>query len=151
MPLLNYTTKVPVERTLSQIQGILVKAGARAVLMDYDAKGEVTAMSFKLQMPAGQLMAFRLPVRVDDVLRILTGDQDLPPSKQTREHAARVAWRILKDWVEAQLAFSRSGQSTLPELFLSFAEGSGGQTFYEQLIDKQHRIDTETGESIHEA
>ncbi len=30
MPLLNYTTSVPVNRTIAQIQGLLVEAGARA-------------------------------------------------------------------------------------------------------------------------
>lgn len=36
MPLLNYTTKVPVQRTIGQVQGLLVEAGARPIVAAYD-------------------------------------------------------------------------------------------------------------------
>ncbi|GAH76791.1 unnamed protein product, partial [marine sediment metagenome] len=39
MPLLDYTTKVPVSRTISQIQAKLVEHGARAVMMEYGDDG----------------------------------------------------------------------------------------------------------------
>ena len=39
MPLLDYTTTVPVSRTVAQVQAKLVEHGARAVMMEYDGQG----------------------------------------------------------------------------------------------------------------
>ena len=41
MSLLNYTTSVPVSRTVGQVQGLLVEAGARAIMAEYDDVGNV--------------------------------------------------------------------------------------------------------------
>ena len=41
MPLLNYTTKVPVATTISDITKILVKAGASSIMQDYDEQGSI--------------------------------------------------------------------------------------------------------------
>ena len=45
MPLLNYTTKVDIYTTLGQIQGQLVKHGAKKILQDYDDGGRITSIS----------------------------------------------------------------------------------------------------------
>lgn len=37
MPLLNYTTKVPVDRTISEITKLLTKQGATKVMSDFEA------------------------------------------------------------------------------------------------------------------
>jgi hypothetical protein len=34
----------------------------------------------------------------------MRGDRKVPRSKCTEDQAQRVAWRIVKDWVEAQMA-----------------------------------------------
>ena len=41
MPLLNYTTKVNVYTTLGEIQGQLVKHGAKKIMQDYDDDGHI--------------------------------------------------------------------------------------------------------------
>ena len=38
MPLLNYTTKVDIYTTIGEIQGCLVKHGAREIMQDYDTE-----------------------------------------------------------------------------------------------------------------
>lgn len=48
MPLLNYTTKVSTDKTVGEIQKMLAKAGAKAILSEYDNDGEVSAVSFKM-------------------------------------------------------------------------------------------------------
>ena len=45
MPLLNYTTKIDIFTTLGQIQGMLVKHGAKKILQEYDSAGHVEAVS----------------------------------------------------------------------------------------------------------
>lgn len=48
MPLLNYTTTIEASKTVSEIQTMLAKHGARAVLIEYDKQGFVEALFFKV-------------------------------------------------------------------------------------------------------
>ncbi|WP_189339127.1 hypothetical protein [Williamsia muralis] len=41
----------------------------------------------------------------------------MSPKYQTPEHALRVAWRITKDWVEAQLAIIETQMVTPAQVF----------------------------------
>ena len=50
--------------------------------------------------------------------------------KPTYEQACRVAWRIIKDWLEAQMALIQTQQADLAEIFLPYLT-SGNQSFYE--------------------
>ncbi len=55
------------------------------------------------------------------------------PKYRTRAQAARVAWRIIKDWIEAQLALVEAEQVDMVEVFLPYAQVQGGRTVYEAL------------------
>ena len=57
--------------------------------------------------------------------------------KATREQAERVAWRILKDWVEAQMALLDIEMVRFEEIFLPYIETTSGQTIYERLESQQ--------------
>ena len=90
MPLLNYTTKVDVYTTLGAIQGQLVKHGARKIMQDYDGEGNITALAFLIDTPAGP-RGVRLPANVDAVHSVLARQK----VKCDRKQAERVAWRIV--------------------------------------------------------
>lgn len=105
MAILNRHTDVPAERTAAEIQARLVKARAQAVMMEYDPDGVLTHLSFRVETKHGAI-AFRLPANVEGVHRRLLADPRLTGKQKTREQAARVAWRICKTWVEAQLSRS---------------------------------------------
>jgi hypothetical protein len=135
MPLLNYTTSVSVTRTVGQVQGLLVEAGARSIMADYDDVGNVTGLSFAVQGPMG-LQGYRLPVQTDRVLAVLQRDR-VPARFQTPEHAERVSWRILKDWVEAQLALLRTEMVTLDQVMLPYMTADDGRTVYELYLEQQ--------------
>lgn len=49
----------------------------------------------------------------------------------TYEQAERVAWRIIKDWIEAQMAILESKQVVFEEIFLPYMLNNKGQTFFE--------------------
>lgn len=132
MPLLNYTTKVDIYTTLGAIQGQLVKHGAKKILQDYDDNGRITALSFMIDTPAG-LRGIRLPANVDAVFRVLK-DQKV---KCDREQAERVAWRIVKDWVEAQMAILESEMVQMDEIFLPYMVNNSGQTLFEAYRNNQ--------------
>lgn len=126
MPLLNYTTKVDVYVTLGEIQGQLVKHGAKKIMQDYDDDGHITALSFMVETPTGP-RGIRLPANVEAVHAVLTRQK----VKCDREQAERVAWRIVKDWVEAQMAILESEMVQMDEIFLPYMLSSSGQTVFE--------------------
>lgn len=133
MPLLNYTTRIPTNKTVGEIQKLLAKAGANAILSEYDNNGEVTAVSFKMSVRNNEI-GFRLPVEPDKVLLVLKTQRGVEPRYKTVEHAKRVAWRIVKDWVEAQLAIIETQMVEAEQVFLPYAITSNGETLYETIL-----------------
>lgn len=75
---------------------------ASRAAVEYDREGNISTVNFKLRMVHGEV-SFRLPGRVDGVLETLKR-QRVEKRHQTRDQAERVAWRIVKDWITAQLA-----------------------------------------------
>ena len=72
MPLLNYTTKIDVYTTLGQIQGQLVKHGAKKIMQDYDDNGRISAVCFAIETPTG-IRGIKLPANVEAVHLKLLG------------------------------------------------------------------------------
>ena len=136
MPLLNYTTRIPAHKTAAEIQDILAKHGAKAVLIEYD-NGQVSALSFKAATPHGD-MGFRLPINAEATLRVLL--KDAPPRFTTKEHAVRVSWRIVKDWVEAQMAILETRMVTLDQIFLPYLIFPEGDTLYQRMLATRFQL-----------
>ncbi len=132
MAILNYTTGIQVEKTAAEIQAKLGRAGAQAVMCEYENE-IVTHISFRIKTTHG-LINFRLPANADGVLRAMQKAK-LSASKCTKEQAQRVAWRIVKDWVEAQLAIIEAEMATLTEVFLPYAQQPNGKTVYNNLLE----------------
>lgn len=138
MPLLNYTTKVDVYTTIGAIQGCLVKHGARKIMQDYDSEGKPQALCFAIDTNFG-VRGIKLPANVDAVYKVLTNQK----VKCDREQAERVAWRILKDWVEAQMAILESQMVEIDEIFLPYMLVKGGATTYELYKSNQLLLENE--------
>lgn len=130
MPILNYTTKISGEKTAGEIQAMLAKSGAQAVLTEFE-DGEVVAISFRLSLN-GQPLSFRLPVNSEGVLRALA-NEGIRPSFVTPGQAKRTAWRIIKDWIASQLALVEANQADLAEVFLPYLQDDAGITIYNKL------------------
>jgi len=137
-PLLDYTTSVPVSRTVAQVQAKLVEHGARAVMMEYDDRGRITALAFNVKMPNGDLQ-IRLPIDAAATLRVLqrqADNREIPVRYAREEHAYRVAWRIIKDWVEAQVSLLETEMVRMEQIFLPYVITPGGQTVYQVMVEK---------------
>lgn len=130
MPILNYTTKVPVDKTIGDLQRILSKAKASAIMTEYE-NGFPSGLSFRVSVN-GSDIHFVLPVKVDGVATALKRD------RQYRDlaHAQRVAWRIVKDWCDSQMALIDAGQAELAQVFLPYAQAPNGETFYQIMKGK---------------
>ncbi len=137
MAILNYTTQIAAQKTVGEILSILARHGAENVNIQYgDFRGERAPIACAFQVTIdGNPVGFRLPVRWQGVRRAL--NKHAQPRYQNDEQALRVAWRIVKDWVEAQMALIEAQQAELAEIFLPYAIAPNGQTMYEQFKARQ--------------
>lgn len=133
MGILNYTTKITAEKSAAEITGLLARHGARRISTEYRDR-ILIGLSFEIDAPWG-VATFMLPARAEAVLAVLKqqasrGEISLPIAKQTLEHARRVAWRILLNWVEVQMALIEAAQAEVAEVFLPYLQTPSGQAFY---------------------
>ena len=132
----NYTTAVPVMQSLSEMQERLAASGASHIGVSYE-DGYPIALTFGLRGPHGQ-RHFTVPVDVDAMQRLLRAHEDEGRFKSqrkakghftTREHAARVAWRVMKDWLAATLAIVETQMLRLDEVMLPYL-----------MVDEEHTL-----------
>ena len=133
MPIKNYTTGISFMKSIGEIQGCLVAHHASAIMINYE--GTIpTSLTFCVETPNGK-MAFQLPSNIDGVHRAMEKHR-LPARYSNRDHAARVAWRIVKDWVLAQMAILEAEMVSIEEIFLPYLLTDGKQTLYQAMLDK---------------
>ncbi len=132
MPILNYTTKIDSYKTITEIQQILAKSGARKMIVDNDVNCLPTALTFTIDWH-GAPLAFALPCNFEGVLKAMKKSSKVPRSLCTEEQALRVGWRIVKDWVEAQMAIVEAQLASVAEVFLPYAVTKTGTTLYKHL------------------
>jgi hypothetical protein len=143
MGILNYSTGVPVNLTISQIQGNLVSHGARAIMINYNDHQEPESLSFIVPSCNGEL-PFRLPANIKAVENIMKRDRLKGYTKQGQ--ASRVAWRILKDWIEAQMAIIEAGMVSIEEVFLPYLLDKDNQTLYQVMANRGFLLPPGRGE-----
>ncbi len=149
MGLLNYTTKIDADKTAQEIAKCLSLHGASAVLTEYDEKEQiVSSISFRIKLN-DQLMSFKLPCDYRPVLDILNkqtksySKYDSRYEKQQAERklqAVRTAWRIVKNWVEAQCALIETQMVTTAQVFLPYAVAKDGRTLAEHIMENPSNL-----------
>lgn len=140
MGLLNYSTKISALQTAGEVQRTLAQHGAKRVMIEYGNDGGAEAMSFQI-MRGDVALGFSLPIEPEAVLRVLQRQYDKGQlrSHQTRpdrEQAVKVAWRILKDWVEAQMAILDTEMVTMEQVFLSYLITGEKKTLYQMMSER---------------
>ena len=138
MALLNYTTQIDVDKTIGEIQKLLVKRGAKTLMTEYN-EGVIAVISFKISVGERD-MGFRLPCDWRPVLEVMQNDPNIPRKLKTQFQAVRVAWRIIKDWVEAQMALVDTMMVKTEEVFLPYAIMRDGRTLAEHATSGQLMI-----------
>lgn len=118
--------------------------GARRIAVDYDDAGVPSALDFVLATPHGQ-RSFSLPADVgrmqallqdeDRAGRLKTGSR---AERTSRAQAERVAWRVMRTWLEAQLALVAAQMVDLDQALLAFVQiDASGRTLYEAYKEKE--------------
>lgn len=129
MAILNYTTKIDAWKTVSEIQQIIARHGATHFSITNEGSWPV-ALVFSIDY-MGQPLNFSLPCNYAGVLRCLQRNKKVPGTLKNEEQALRVGWRILKEWVAAQLAMVEAEVATMQEVFMPYLViPATGQTLY---------------------
>lgn len=132
MPLLNYQTTVTASKTIGEMQAMLAKAGASHMGTSYD-NGEPSGLSFTIPTAHGT-RSFLLPCDPAAVGRVMDKQKVAPRANRT---VADVVWRILKDWLEAQLALIETQMATLDQVMLPYMTDASGRTVYDLYASQQ--------------
>ena len=145
MAILNYTTQIKPEKTIAEIETMLAQTGANKILKDYDGEGNVETISFMIETPQG-IVPVKLPLKLKAVMQVIntqTGEYRRTNSGQKRvipqryyndmDQARRVGWRIIKDWLEVQLALIQLEMVKFQEIFLPYIIRKDGKTVYEEI------------------
>ena len=105
--------------------------GANKIVTDYE-NGSPSSVTFCLVIN-GSLIGYALPANYSGILKAMKNDRKVPNSKCNEQQAQKVAWRIIKDWVEAQMAIVEAQMADVAEVFLPYAVTNTGQTMYKYI------------------
>lgn len=140
MSLLNYSTQISLTRTIGEIHRCLASHGANAILTEYNSENHVTALSFKIKTNNNQDVAYRLPANWKPVLKIMEQDRKIPRRLCTQEQAIRVSWRIVKRWIEAQMAILETEMVKMEQIFLPYMLAKDGKTLSEHFEENSLKL-----------
>lgn len=134
MAILNYTTKIDAWKTVNEVQQILSKHKVSHFAIKNEGSFPV-ALSFTIDYN-GAPLNFLLPCNHEGVLKCLKNDRKVPSSSKNSEQALRTSWRIIKDWVEAQLAIVEAELAPLQEVFMPYLViNSTGETLSNRILN----------------
>lgn len=125
-----------------EIEEILSNHKATDIWKQYDTNGNIIALNFAVNTEFGK-MPFKLPVNIEAVKQILKNEKRnkrINLSKQQVDDfqvAQRIAWRIMKDWIDAQLALVDIAMVKLEQVFLPYAyDFNKNQSLYEAVKER---------------
>jgi len=137
MTLKNYTSTISVSRSISYIEEQLAKHGARQILKLYDEAGKVSGICF-IMLLGEREVPYKLPARLaecEKILRANLSKRARPETvKKLAEQAERTAWKIISDWIEAQMALIELSQVEMMKVFLPYLyDHQKQQTYFEAI------------------
>jgi hypothetical protein len=131
----NYTSEVSSDKSLARIERLLVSAGAKRIMKEWNDKEMCCGISFQLSNASG-VVSYQLPAKIEAVFNILYSKYSKPTVRSEEicwEQAERTAWKIICDWVEIQIAMIEMEQAKLAQVFLPYMH-NGKQSFYEKML-----------------
>lgn len=139
----NYSTQVPLDRTIAEIEHLLITHGATYVLKEY-SDGMITSINFIIQVE-GQKMPVKLPLDMN-ALQTLLKEQKKEGQVKKLSHKElndinvirRIGWRFLKDWLQAQMDYADMNQRKLEQIFLAdIYDSRSGKTLFQVLQERK--------------
>ncbi len=140
----NYTTEICAERSIREIENILIDHEATDIWKEYEGK-LVLALNFAIKTEFGKL-PIRLKANVEGVRQVLINEQRSGKIKISRvkaaslEQARNVAWRVLRDWVDSQMARVDAEKVTIERIFFADVyDMTRKRTLYEALRETRFK------------
>lgn len=136
----NYSTTISVEKTIAEIEKMLSMYGATKIMKEYNGDGIPDKLIFGVLTEHGELPV-KLPVnvkKIHEVFKIQVSNGTLPKKYWEGEwaiaQAHRVGWRIIKDWLDAQLTLLNIQLVKVSEIFLPYAyDSQSDQTLFQKM------------------
>lgn len=146
MAVKNITSEIAPEKTIMDIEKILSQFGAKAILKEYEGE-MVTAISFYILAPNSEKIPFKLPMKLEKARAVVekaVEEGKLPlrfnDEPYRTEKGLIVGWRIIKDWIHAQLSLAEIEYADAVEIFLPYAWNPVTEkTFYEEIEAKKFK------------
>lgn len=142
-PIKNYTSSIPINRIFDGIQKVLAEHGAKQILFEYGKDGKIYGITFVVET-LGQNIPIKLPARIAEAQALLKYqyEQGLIRDRKVLEpeHAYRVAWRNIWDWVAAQMALLDIKMAKIEEVFLPYMTDQSGKTFFEVVEENKFKL-----------
>lgn len=139
MFLKNYTSNVPVTRTIAKIEELLAEFGAKAIGKNY-SDGKLVALTFQLEIE-GRDVLVRLPAD-PTAINLKLREEVRRPREGTLdriyEQAERTAWKLQQDWLEIELTKIRLRQTEPMETFLAYF-WDGEKTYFQLLRESKFK------------
>ena len=136
----NFSTIISPEKTIAEIEKMLAIYGATKIMKQYDEEGNPVLLAFMIQTDRGE-MPIKLPVNLEGIqstFKKQVSDGKLPKSYwDNKEQAMKVGWRIIKDWLDAQLTLINVEMVKIEEIFLPYIyDMMSDKTMYEIIEEK---------------
>jgi hypothetical protein len=134
----DYTTIISADQSILEIERMLVSCGASHIMKEYSGDGKILLISFRLNG-----IAFKIPSNWSGVYNKLYGmmkrcsARDAMANREAQ--AYRVAWRIVRDYIFAQLSMVMSEQAIPEQLMFGYAY-NGKSTIFQVWIDDQKKL-----------
>jgi hypothetical protein len=145
MTIMNYTTQVNAEKTIMEIEQILIKFGASGVFKEYKGQ-KVSGIMFFL-VKDNQKIPFKIPMNIEKARSIvlkLVKDKKLAGKYLTEplrsEQGERITFRVIKDWLHAQLSLMEIEFADPVEIFLPYAYNMvEDKTMYQKFLENKEK------------
>jgi len=139
----NYTTTISAEKTLMEIEKLLVDFGSKGIYKEYEGSNISSIMFYMVH--DGKKIPFKIPLRLNNMRNLiskLVKNGKLPQrfnSEPLRtEQGLRVGLRIIKDWIHSQLSLLEAEFCEPLELLLPYAFNPvNDKTMYQQILEKK--------------
>jgi len=142
----NYTTSIKAEKTISEIEQILVKFNAQGIYKEYQGQRVSSIMFFIVK--DNQKIPFKLPMSLEKSRTVVVKAVNAGKLPQRflneplrTEQGERVAWRVLKDWIHSQLSLIEIELVDAIQIFLPFVYDTvQDKTLYQKFIEKKEQF-----------
>lgn len=135
MNLKNYTSQVPMVRSIDRIEKLLMEMDSTHITKRFE-KGACVGIFFQIRVD-GIFIPFQLPANIEEVEAYLMKDNKRMTAGMRDRIAAqahRTAWKTIAEWVEIQITMILMKQAKPLQVFLPYVYDPGNDnTFYDRV------------------